>query len=135
MIDSSHSVTNQAYEELVGKRQASMQFQAENDQSLNRVLKLIDPASRDKQGWKLIRSEGGYEVYRKFMGGGTVGSQFACIMCHGMINSSPESVHALFEDNTRVAEYNSFFKDGRDIEVIAEGTKVTWVTSHARTQI
>lgn len=122
------AVTNLAYEELVGKRQVSLQLQGENDQSLNRVLKLIDPATRDKQGWKLIRSEDGYEVYRKFMGGSGAGSRYACIMCHGKIGSSPESVYALFEDNTRVAEYNSFYKDGRDLEVIAEGTKVTWVS-------
>ena len=122
-------VTNLVYEELVIKRRASMQYSALNDATLNKILKLIDPKSRSQQGWKLIKSEDGYEVHRKFMTPGLPGSQFACVMCHGIINSSPLDVLNLFEDDSRVPEYNSFYADGKDLEIVADGTKVVWTGS------
>ena len=62
--------------------------------------------------WKLIKSEDGYTVYRKFLGIGP-SSQFACVMCHGIINAPAKAVLSLFEDNTRIREYNSLCKDIR----------------------
>ena len=62
--------------------------------------------------WKLIKSEDGYTVYRKFLGFGP-SSQFACVMCHGIINAEAKAVLSLFEDNTRITEYNSLCKDIR----------------------
>jgi uncharacterized protein YlxP (DUF503 family) len=50
--------------------------------------------------WKLIKSEDGYSVFRKFFGMGP-SSQYACVMCHGVINAPAKDVLALFEDNTR----------------------------------
>lgn len=79
-------------------------------------------------GWTLIRAEEGIEVYRRFMGAGP-GSQFACVMCNGVVNSAPKSVLELFEDNTRVPEYNSFYARGKDLETVAENTKVTWAAT------
>lgn len=122
-------MTNTVYEELIIKRRASMQYTALNDATLNKILKLIDPKTRFQQGWKLIKSESGYEVYRKFMTPGLPGSQFACIMCFGIINSSPQDVLNLFEDDSRVPEYNSFYADGKDLEIVADGTKVVWTGS------
>ena len=122
-------ITNSVYEELIIKRRASMQYSALNDQTLNKILKLIDPKTRSQQGWKLIKSENGYEVHRKFMNPGLPGSQFACVMCHGIINSAPEDVLNLFEDDSRVPEYNSFYADGKDLEIVADGTKVVWTGS------
>lgn len=111
---------NAEFESMISKRRASMQYSSMNDAALNQILKLIDPAEK---GWKLIKEEDGYEVYRKFLGFGP-SSQYACVMCHGVINSPPKAVLSLFEDNSRVSEYNSFCKEIRDLEYIGEDTKV-----------
>ena len=111
---------NVEFEEMISKRRSSMQYSAMNDATLNQILKLIDPADK---GWKLIKSEDGYEVYRKMLGYGP-SSQYACVMCHGIINSPPKTVLSLFEDNDRVGEYNSFCKDIIDLEYIGDDTKV-----------
>ena len=37
---------------------------------------------------------------------------------------SPQQVLKLFESNERVAEYNKFYAEGRDLESINENTKV-----------
>jgi hypothetical protein len=52
-------------------------------------------------GWKLIKSEYGIDVYRKFMAMGTFGSKYAMVKASGILSSSPKSVMELFEDNTR----------------------------------
>lgn len=122
-------ITNSVYEELIVKRKASMKYSALNDATLNKILKLIDPKTRSQQGWKLIKSEDGYEVHRKFMTPGLQGSQFACVMCQGIINSAPEDVLNLLEDDSRVSEYNSFHASGKDIEIVADGTKIVWTGS------
>lgn len=49
-------------------------------------------------------------MYRKFMG---EGSHFACVKCTGYVNAPALSIFALFEDNTRVKEYNTLFEKGR----------------------
>ena len=118
--------SNRAYEDLVSKRRASMYYTALNDAALNKILQLID-LSNPGHGWMLVREEDGYVVYRKFLVG--QGSQYACVMCSGIIRAPPKDVFALFEDNTRVPEYNSFYERGRDLEVVAENTKITWTAT------
>jgi hypothetical protein len=54
--------------------------------------------------WKLIKTEDGYSVYRKFLGVGP-SSQYACVMCNGVINAPAKDVLSLFEDNTRYRVY------------------------------
>ena len=39
-------------------------------------------------------------MYRKFLGMGP-SSQYACVMCNGVINAPAKDVLSLFEDNTR----------------------------------
>lgn len=118
--------SNRAYDDLVSKRRASMYYTALNDAALNKILQLID-LSAPGHGWQLVRAEDGYVVYRKFLLG--QGSQYACVMCSGTIHAPPRDVFALFEDNTRVPEYNSFYERGRDLEVVAENTKITWTAT------
>ena len=77
---------NTEFEDMISKRRTSMQYAAMNDATLSQILKLIDPADK---GWKLIKSEDGYEVHRKLLGFGPA-AQYACVMCHGVINSSPK---------------------------------------------
>lgn len=45
-------------------------------------------------------------------------------MCHGVINSSVKDVCSLLEDNNRIAEFKTFYKDIRDVEFIADDTKI-----------
>lgn len=42
----------------------------------------------------------------------------------GVIEASPSTILKLFEDNSRVAEYNKFYAEGRDLEDINDSTKV-----------
>jgi hypothetical protein len=121
--------TSSLYEDLIVKRQASYYVTSQNDYTLNKILKLIDPAKQTQQGWKLLKEESGYKVWRKFMPPGMPGSQYACVMCSGIINASPTAVFSLFADNSRVPEYNSFYLRGKDLESIGDSTKVTWTAT------
>eukprot|EP01038_Epipyxis_sp_PR26KG_P007887 gene7887-10703_t len=118
------NATDSMYEELIGKRKAKVQFAVMNDVTMKKVLDMIDTKNKD---WTHIKTEDGVEVYRKF----TVGSRYACVKCHGVIDSSPKAVFELFEDDTRTPEYNSFYEKGRDIEYVAENTKVSWACTPA----
>lgn len=114
------------FEDLLFKKDKNIQYSVQNDVSLNQVLKLIDPSDK---GWKLIKSENDSHVLRKFLTGPS--AQYACVMCYGIINSPVKDVFSLFEDNARVSDYNSFCKEIRDVEVIADDTKVVWIGSPA----
>jgi len=116
--------SNSAYEDLLNKRRASVYYSAVNDQTLSQVLSIID-TDRANNGWKEIKSEDGIAVYRRFMGAGP-GAQYACVMCHGIIDSSAQSVFDLFDDHSRMPEYNSFCARGYDVETVAENSIVTW---------
>ncbi len=126
VLQDSIQTTSSLYEELIVKRQASYYVTSQNDYTLSKILKLIDPTKHVQQGWKLIKEENGYKVWRKFMTPGMPGSQYACVMCSGIINASPTAVYSLFADNARVPEYNSFYLKGKDLELIGDSTKVTW---------
>eukprot|EP01041_Mallomonas_annulata_P000572 gene572-1101_t len=120
------STSSVLYEELLAKRKGSFYYTAMNDATLNKVLKLID--SND-EGWQLIRSQDGVSVFRKFIGGGVGGQssfKYACVKAEGVMQASPKLILDLFEDNTRVTEYNKFFQEGRDLENVADNTKVVW---------
>ena len=125
LVQEKIATTNSAYEELLTKRRASLYYTALSDSCLSQVLKLMEMQKKNI-GWKKIREDDGYEVYRKMMGVGP-GSQYACVLCHGIIKSPPKDVFALFEDDSRIREYNALVEKGRDIEVVAENTKVTWM--------
>jgi hypothetical protein len=114
------------FEDLIFKKDLNIQYSVQNDASLNQVLKLIDPTDK---GWKLVKSEDDSQVLRKFLTGPS--AQYACVMCHGIIKSPVRDVLSLFEDNARVSEYNSFCKEIRDVELIADDTKVVWIGSPA----
>lgn len=125
LVQEKIATTNSAYEELLTKRRASLYYTALSDSCLLQVLKLMEMQKKNI-GWKKIREEDGYEVYRKMMGVGP-GSQYACVLCLGIIKSPPKDVFALFEDDSRIREYNALVEKGRDIEVVADNTKVTWM--------
>lgn len=78
--------------------------------TLNYIFNCINSQCGLNIGWKLIKSEDGFDVYRKFMG---EGSHFACVKCTGNINAPAQNIFELFEDNTRVKEYNTLFDKGR----------------------
>ena len=113
--------TTQIYEELVNKRQSGMYYTSLIDGNLNKALNLLDP---NDQGWSLIKSDNGVDVYQKFPGG-----KFACVKATTTINASPREVLDLLTDNSRVHHYNSLAEPGtmRDIEVVSEDTRVKWV--------
>lgn len=119
---------NKAYEDVILKRQSNYQYNAQNDATINKVLKLIDPHDRVAKGWKLISNDGEYEVYRKYMSPG-IGSQYACVMCNGTINASPSKVTSLLSDTSRIHEYNTLYEKGKDVEVVHDNTVVVWCCS------
>jgi hypothetical protein len=60
-------------------------------------------------GWDHIKSEDGYEVYRRHSGLGP-SSRFASVKCHGVVNAPAEDVLALFQDNSRYVVSISFYE-------------------------
>lgn len=118
-------ITNSTYDELISKRKVIMYNNYMNDVTLNKILKLVDP---NDVGWTKIRSEDGINVYRKFMGMGP-GFQYACVRCGAVINASLSNVYNLFDDDSRIREYNSFYERGKDIEVFNDNTRIVWSAS------
>ena len=119
--------TNLVYEELLTKRRNSMYYSFMNDRTLSKVLEYIDP---EDVGWELVRDGsadgmGGVTIHRKV----PTGQRFAVVRASGIIRASAEDIVKLFEDNSRVPEYNKFFDTGRDLEMVAEDTKVVWAAA------
>lgn len=114
------------YDELVSRKKSQYYYSSLTDSTLSQVLKLIDPAD---EGWDLIRSQDGISVMRKFMGSSAQSFKYACVRAEGVLRASPAQILSLFEDNTRVSEYNKFFGEGRDLEEVGENTKVVWASS------
>jgi hypothetical protein len=128
-VQSSMTVISGEYDELINKRKASLYYTSLNDANLNRVLDLID--MKKEAGWEHIKEEKGINVYRKFIAGiqGRK-SRYACVMCNGIINSPVVNVLDIFTDDSRIPEYNAFYESGKNLEVVAENTKVQWACTH-----
>jgi hypothetical protein len=123
--------SNTVFSELVAKKRINVEYHAINDATLRKVLSLTDPSDDHEaslqKGWRFLHSDGGVDVYRKFLPG--AGSRFACVMCKGEVRASPSQVLALLEDGRRIREYNTLHNSGRDVEVLAPDTKVVWEDS------
>jgi hypothetical protein len=115
---------------------------------LKRVLDCLDEG--EAQGWELVTDKKGVKVHKKTMASITgKASRYCCVkashhplcawcpadvtvdvtglcICQatGVINASASEILKLFEDNSRVAEYNPLYNYGRDLEEINENTKV-----------
>jgi hypothetical protein len=46
-----------------------------------------------------------------------------------VLSASAEDIYTLFQDNTRVCEYNKYFAKGKDLEELNDNTKVVWASS------
>ena len=128
-LQDSFRATNTAYEELITKRRASIYYTQQTDANLKNILDMIDmenAANSGPGGWQLMRTtEHGHEVYRRFFTFGPK-SKYSCVMAKGIVKASPKKLLALFEDDTRVREYNNLFLRGEDLEYVAENTKIQW---------
>ena len=76
----------------------------------------------EEHGWEFVTERKGVMVHRKFMPAlDGVMSKFCCVRASGVLDASCGDVAELFEGNTRVAEYNKYFAEGRDLEhVVSE---------------
>lgn len=116
------SLSESMYLNLVGKKRAKLEYTAVTDKTLSLVLKLIDETPAD--GWKLALTENDKNVYSKRIDG-----KYNCVKITATVDAAPRLIAALFEDNTRSSEYNSFFARGSDVEAIDESTKIVWTFS------
>lgn len=99
-----------------------------NEHVLERVLNCM--SEDEKHGWEFVASRRGITVHRKFMPTWNgIMSKFCCVRATGVLHASVEDVAELFEGNTRVAEYNKYYKEGRDLEHLSNATKVVWAAS------
>mmetsp|Transcript_25777 Transcript_25777/g.33788 ORF Transcript_25777/g.33788 Transcript_25777/m.33788 type:complete len:543 (+) Transcript_25777:115-1743(+) len=120
--------SNRLYEELVARRQSQIYVDKLNDQTLRKVLECLDEGPEDQ--WELISDKHGVEVSRKFMETqDSRGGKYCCVKAIGQLKCSPAQIQALFDDPTRVAEYNPFFGEGRQLERLDESTTVCWASS------
>lgn len=124
-LQTSFKETNTAYEELISKRKASIYYTQQNDANLNRVLNMIEVDGADSKAWQFMKEEAGYSLFRRFFKS-VEGSKGACVMVRGVVNASPKKILALFEDDTRRAEYNNMYLRGEDLEYVADNTKIQW---------
>jgi len=77
----------------------------------------------EAHGWEHVTHRRGITVHRKFMPAlNGVMSKFCCVRASGVLEASCLEVAELFEGNTRVAEYNKYFAEGRDLEHVRTGT-------------
>eukprot|EP00624_Nannochloropsis_granulata_P000143 evm.model.NODE_1050_length_13595_cov_28.766165.2 len=87
-------------------------------------------AEGEADGWEFVTETNGVRVHRKSLPSmdGKL-SKYCCVKATGILAASPADILTLFEDNTRVAEYNKFYAEGRDLEAINDCTKVVWAAS------
>ncbi|EWM20404.1 START-like domain protein, partial [Nannochloropsis gaditana] len=89
--------------------------EAANEHMLSRVLSVMNET--EAHGWEHVTHRRGITVHRKFMPAlNGVMSKFCCVRASGVLEASCLDVADLFEGNTRVAEYNKYFAEGRDLE-------------------
>lgn len=55
--------------------------------------------------------------------------QFACVKATAILDVPPDVVYRLFEDNSRVSEYNEHCKEVVDLELLSPDCKITWAAS------
>ena len=84
--------------------------------------------SKNKSSTKVITAEEDIIVHRKLLDAGK-GAQYACVRAQGIVRASPEDILTLFEDNSRVSEYNQFFAEGKVLETVADDTQVIWASA------
>lgn len=110
-----------------GERYRFRQVKWVNEQLLIDAVGLVEEG-----GWKGCSSEGGIEVWRKYLkqdrqfAGIRAGkaAQFACIKASGIIDAPIDKVFELFKDNDRAKEYNEYCKEVRDLVWLDDKTKV-----------
>ncbi|CAM9339285.1 unnamed protein product, partial [Hapterophycus canaliculatus] len=56
-------------------------------------------------------------------------SKFACVRARCSMDVPAAAVAELFESPERIKEYNKWFLDGRDLELLDEDTRVVWASS------
>ncbi|KAM3570646.1 hypothetical protein VYU27_007289 [Nannochloropsis oceanica] len=102
--------------------------EAANEHLLEKVMSVMDET--EAHGWEHVTHRRGITVHRKFMPAlNGVMSKFCCVRASGVLEASCLEVAELFEGNTRVAEYNKYFAEGRDLEHVNNMTKVVWASS------
>ncbi|CAB1114578.1 unnamed protein product [Ectocarpus sp. CCAP 1310/34] len=118
------------YDELLMRKKAKIDASVANEDSFRRALELI-LEDAEEGGWERVVStrNGALSVERKFIGKNAGGSKFACIRAWCSMDVPAEAVAELMESSERVKEYNKWFLEGRDLELLDENTKVVWASS------
>jgi len=119
---------NRLYDDLIARKESNLYADSLNDKVLRRALECLDQGEAD--GWEFVTETKGVRVHRKSLPSmdGKL-SKYCCVKASGVLAASPADILTLFEDNTRVAEYNKFYAEGRDLEAINDHTKVVWAAS------
>lgn len=119
---------NRLYDDLIARKESNLYADSLNDKVLRRALECLDQGEAD--GWEFVTETNGVRVHRKSLPSmdGKL-SKYCCVKATGILAASPADILTLFEDNTRVAEYNKFYAEGRDLEAINDCTKVVWAAS------
>lgn len=119
---------NRLYDDLIARKESNLYADSLNDKVLRRALDCLDQGEAD--GWEFVTDTNGVRVHRKSLPSmdGKL-SKYCCVKATGILAASPADILTLFEDNTRVSEYNKFYAEGRDLEAINDRTKVVWAAS------
>ncbi|CAM9646182.1 unnamed protein product [Scytosiphon promiscuus] len=123
-------VLAQMYDEFLSKKQTEMGTSVANEEAFERAIGLILEDTVEG-GWEQVVSgrDGDLSVQRKFIGKKSGGSKFACVRAWCSMDVPVEAIAELFESPERVTEYNKWFLEGRDLELLDDDTKVVWACS------
>ncbi|CBJ33383.1 conserved unknown protein [Ectocarpus siliculosus] len=118
------------YDEFLMGKKAKIDTSVANEDSFRRALELI-LEDTEEGGWERVVStrNGALSVERKFIGKNSGGSKFACIRAWCSMDVPAEAIAEMMESSERVKEYNKWFLEGRDLELLDENTKVVWASS------
>eukprot|EP00903_Cladosiphon_okamuranus_P022209 g20424.t1 len=131
-VTSDSKILAKIYDEFLMRKRHEMDTAVANEDTFRRALELI-LEDTEEGGWERVVNgrRGSLSVQRKFIGRNSGGSKFACIRAWCTMDVPAEAIVELFESSERVKEYNKWFLEGRDLELLDDDTMVVWASSPA----
>lgn len=116
-------------------------FQQSVEQQNEEALKMFLELLKSTSGWTFVGERDGVSVSKRALPAGRFvakedamrGSKHACVRSVGILEAKPEAVFDLFQDNSRVSEYNEHCTLMKDVLKFKKRsdkmwTKISWAS-------
>ncbi|CAM9598618.1 unnamed protein product [Pylaiella littoralis] len=139
-VTSDSKIMAKIYDEFLMRKKNEKDTSDANEDTFRRALELILEDTEEGKWEQVVSAKNGgrVTVQRKFLGRNSAGgksssssNKFACIRAWCTMEVPAEAIAELFESSERVKEYNKWFLEGRDLELLDDDTKVVWASSPA----